>query len=124
MRSDGSALFLNRDYFFAEAVGNLEIKDPFVQFFIYPWVEQFYLADEYSIDTEGRIFQRPIEAEGKLYFKDNPISSSLQRVLNYRSGKFRITRDNIVLVKIGGKITSLGIMHEPLEKIKPRSINR
>ena len=89
-----------------------------------PWVEQFYLADEYSIDTEGRIFQRPIEAEVKLYFKDNPISSSLQRVLNYRSGKFRITRDNIVLVKIGGKITSLGIMHEPLEKIKPRSINR
>jgi len=89
-----------------------------------PWVEQFYLADEYSIDTEGRIFQRPIEGEGKQYFKDNPISSSLQRVLNYRSGKFRVTRDNVVLLKIGGKITSLGIMHEPLEKIKPAVIKR
>jgi len=44
--------------------------------------------------------------------------------LNYRSGKFRVTRDNVVLLKIGGKITSLGIMHESLEKIKPARIRR
>ena len=89
-----------------------------------PWVEQFYLADEYSIDSQGRIFQRYSEGEGKQYFKDNPINYTLERLFNYRSAKFRITRDNIVLAKIGGKITSLGMLHEPLEKIKPASIKR
>ena len=87
-----------------------------------PWVEQFYLADEYSIDAEGRIFQRLENGEGKQFYKENPINSTLQRLFNYRSAKFRISRDNVVLAKIGGKIISLGIMHEPLEKIKSKSI--
>jgi len=87
-----------------------------------PWVEQYYLADEYFIDTEGRIYQRPVESEGKQYFKDNPVSSALERLFNYRSGKFRVTRDNVVLTKIGGKIISVGILHEPLEKIKTITI--
>ncbi len=82
-----------------------------------PWIEQYYLANEYSIDTEGRIFQKT--SEGKYFFKDNPISSSLQRLFNYRAGKFRINNDNLVLAKIGGKITSLGVLQEPLEKIEP-----
>jgi len=87
-----------------------------------PWVEQYYLADEYFIDAEGRIYQRPVESEGKQYFKDNPVSSALERLFNYRSGKFRVTRDNVVLTKIGGKIISVGILHEPLEKIKTITI--
>ena len=89
-----------------------------------PWVEQFYLADEYSIDTEGRIFQHSSEGEGKQYFKDNPINYTLERLFNYRSAKFRITRDNVVLAKIGGRIISLGILQESLEKIKPARIKR
>ena len=87
-----------------------------------PWVEQFYLADEYFIDTEGRIYQRSSEGEGKQFFKENPISSALQRLFNYRSGKFRVTRDDVVLTKIGGKIMTVGILHESLERIKPISI--
>jgi len=87
-----------------------------------PWIEQFYLADEYSIDPEGRIYQRISDSEGKQFFKDNPINSTLERVFNYRSGRFRVTRDNVVLAKIGGKIISLGVMHEPLEKIKTKTI--
>jgi superfamily II DNA or RNA helicase len=82
-----------------------------------PWQEQFYLADEYFFDAEGRIFQK--NQEGKFFFKDNSISQSLQRLFNYRSGKFRLTKDNLVLAKIGGKITSLGILQEPLELINP-----
>jgi len=89
-----------------------------------PWIDQFYLADEYSIDTEGRIYQKPSEGKIKQFFKENPISSTLQRVFNYRIGNFRVTRDNVVLVKIGGKITSLGILHENLEKIKPTKIKK
>ncbi len=85
-----------------------------------PWVEQFYIADEYSLDVEGRIYQR-IET-GRQYFKDNPISSTLERLFNYHGGKFRITKDNLVLVKRGGKIISLGILQEPVVKIKPASI--
>jgi len=81
-----------------------------------PWVEQYYLADEYSIDSEGRIFQK--NDKGKQYFKDNPISTSLERLFNYRGGNFRITKDNLVLAKAGGKIVSLGVLQEPLEKIK------
>jgi len=82
-----------------------------------PWIEHYYLGDEYFIDAEGRIYQKT--DEGKVFFKENIISSSLQRVFNYRVGRFRVTRDNLVLVKIGGKITSLGLLQEPLEKIKP-----
>lgn len=82
-----------------------------------PWIEHYYLGEEYFIDTEGRIYQKT--EEGKVFFKENNISSSLQRVFNYRVGRFRVTRDNLVLVKIGGKITSLGLLQEPLEKIKP-----
>ena len=85
-----------------------------------PWVEQYYLADEYSIDSEGRIFQK--NDKGKQYFKDNPISTSLERLFNYRGGNFRITKDNLVLAKAGGKIVSLGVLQEPLEKIKHTKI--
>jgi superfamily II DNA or RNA helicase len=85
-----------------------------------PWVEQYYLANEYSIDTEGRIFQKT--SEGKFFFKDNPISPSLQRLFNYRAGKFRINGENLVLAKVGGKITSLGILQESLDKIEPTKI--
>lgn len=82
-----------------------------------PWIEQFYLSNEYSIDTEGRIYQKT--DEGRQYFKDNSISSTLQRLLNYRGGKFRVTDDNLVLAKIKGKIISLGLLQESLEKIQP-----
>lgn len=82
-----------------------------------PWVEHYYLGEEYFIDTEGRIYQKT--DDGKMFFKENIISSSLQRIFNYRVGRFRVTRDGLVLVKIGGKITSLGLLQEPLEKIKP-----
>jgi superfamily II DNA or RNA helicase len=86
-----------------------------------PWIEHYYLGDEFFIDTEGRIFQKT--DNGKIFFKDNIISSTLQRVLNYRAGKFRITREGLVLIKVGGKITSVGLLQEPLEKIKPRKLN-
>lgn len=85
-----------------------------------PWVEQFYLGDEYQIDTDGRIFQRT--PEGKIYYKDNPISATLQRFFNYRVGNFRVTKENLVIAKSGGKIRSLGILIEPLEKIKHKKI--
>jgi len=85
-----------------------------------PWLEQFYLADEYSLDSEGRIFQKT--EEGKQYFKENYISSELQRLFNYRVGKFRVTKDNLVLAKSGGKIVSLGILHEPFEKTQAFNI--
>jgi len=58
-----------------------------------------------------------------VFFKENSISSSLQRVFNYRVGRFRVTRDNLVLVKVGGKIISLGLLQEELEKIEPKKIN-
>ena len=85
-----------------------------------PWRDQYYLADEYSIDLEGRIFQKT--PDGKIFYKDNPIAPQLERLFNYRVGKFHITRDKIVLAKTGGKVVSLGILHEPLEKITPARI--
>ena len=85
-----------------------------------PWIEHYYLGDEYFIDLEGRIYQKA--DEGKVFFKENSISNSLQRIFNYKTGKFRVTRENLVLVKIGGKITSIGLLMEPLEKIKPTKI--
>ncbi len=85
-----------------------------------PWRERFYLGDEYSIDDEGKIYLKI--SNGKQYFKDNPITFALQRVLNYRKGKFRITKDNQVLVKIGGKVISIGLLQEPLEKIQLKPI--
>ena len=85
-----------------------------------PWVEQYYISDEYFFDLEGRIFQK--NSGGKQYFKDNPITFSLERLFYYRSCRFRVTRDNLVLAKIGGRIVSLGVLQEPLEKIKPLTI--
>jgi superfamily II DNA or RNA helicase len=85
-----------------------------------PWVEQYYLSDEYFLDPEGRIYQKKVS--GKQYFKDNPIAFSLQRLFTYHSCRFRVTRDNLVLAKTGGSIVSLGILQEPLEKIKPLNI--
>ena len=85
-----------------------------------PWAEQYYLADEFFIDTRGRIYQK--DDDGKKYYKDNPIVSSLQRLFNYRAGKFRVTNDNLVLAKTGGKIISLGILQESLVEIKQKSI--
>ena len=85
-----------------------------------PWVEQYYISDEYFLDLEGRIFQK--NPDGKQYFKDNPITFSLERLFYYRSCRFRVTRDNLVLAKIGGRIVSLGVLQEPLEKIKPLTI--
>jgi len=81
-----------------------------------PWIEQYYLSDEYSFDSEGKIFQ--VKPEGKQYFKDNSIRFSLERLFNYHSGKFRLTKDDLVLAKRGGIIISLGLLQEPLEKIK------
>ncbi len=85
-----------------------------------PWKEQFYLGEEYFIDLQGRIYKK--KDEGKEYFKQNPISSTLQRFFNYRTGMFRITKDGVVIAKSGGKIKSLGILSEPLEKIKPLNV--
>jgi superfamily II DNA or RNA helicase len=85
-----------------------------------PWIEQYYISEEYFLDSEGRIFQKI--SSGKQYFKDNPIIFSLERLFHYRSCRFRVTRDNLVLAKIGGGIVSLGILQEPLEKIKPLTI--
>jgi len=90
-----------------------------------PWLEQYYLGDEYSLDMEGRIYQKT--SEGRQYFKDNPISSTIQRFFNYHAGNFRVTKDNLIIAKSGGKVTSLGILVEPLEliiptKIKPKEI--
>jgi superfamily II DNA or RNA helicase len=82
-----------------------------------PWIEQYYLSDEYNLDLDGKIFQ--VTPEGKQYFRDNSIRFSLEKLFNYHSGKFRITRDNLVLAKRGGIISSLGLLQEPLEKIKP-----
>ena len=85
-----------------------------------PWVEHYYLSDEYSIDNEGRIFQK--NEEGKQFFKDNPVGPALERIFHYRGGKFKITREDIVLAKSGGNIISLGILQEPLEKIEQKKI--
>ncbi len=85
-----------------------------------PWIEQYHLGNEYNIDAEGRIYQKT--PEGKQFFKDNSIAASLQRLFNYRSGRFRLTQDNQVIAKAGGKILSLGILTEPLEKISPVKI--
>lgn len=82
-----------------------------------PWIEQYYISDEFFLDSEGRIFQKI--SGGKKYFKFNPIISSLEKLFNYRSCRFRVTRDNLVLAKIGGRIISLGLLQEPLEIIKP-----
>ena len=85
-----------------------------------PWLEQYYLGNEYNIDTEGRIYQK--DSEGKHYFKENSISASLQRLFNYRAGNFRVTQEEQVIAKTGGKVVSLGILTEPLEKIPPAII--
>lgn len=85
-----------------------------------PWVEQYYLSEEYSIDNEGRIFQK--NEEGKQFFKDNPIIPALERIFHYRGGKFKITDGNIVLAKRGGNVISLGVLQEPLEPIKQKKI--
>jgi superfamily II DNA or RNA helicase len=86
-----------------------------------PWGEQFYLAEEYAIDAEGRVYQRL--PDGKQFFKDHPIISEIQRVLNYRAGRFRVTGDGLVLVKSGGKIISVGMLQEPLRKLPALSIS-
>jgi len=85
-----------------------------------PWKDQYYLGDQYHIDLEGKIY-RKIE-EGKQFFKQNSISSTLQRFFNYRAGSFRITKDNLVIAKSGGKIKSLGMLSDPLEKIKTAKV--
>ena len=38
-------------------------------------------------------------------------------MFNYHAGNFRLTQDNQVIAKSGGKILSIGILTEPLEKI-------
>jgi len=85
-----------------------------------PWKDQFYLGDQYHIDSEGKIYQKT--DEGKQFFKQNPISSTLQRFFNYRTGRFRVTKDDLVIAKSGGKIKSLGILTDPLEKIKTAKV--
>jgi len=85
-----------------------------------PWVEQYYLSDEYFLDAQDRIFQK--NQDGKQYFKPNHITYSLERLFNYRSCRFRVTKDSLVLAKIGGRIISLGILNEQIEKIKPLNI--
>jgi len=45
-----------------------------------PWVEQYYLSDEYNIDPKGRIYQA--NTDGKQYYKDNLIRSSLEKLFN------------------------------------------
>ncbi|KYK31615.1 MAG: hypothetical protein AYK22_02050 [Thermoplasmatales archaeon SG8-52-3] len=85
-----------------------------------PWIEQYYIADEYSIDPQGRIFKS--SDNGKEYFRGNIMTSELERLFDYRGGKFRITKENFVLAKRRGKIIPLGMLHEPLEKIKPTKL--
>ena len=85
-----------------------------------PWVEQYYISDEYFLDLEGRIYQKNLGK--KQYFKPNTIAFSLEKLFNFRSCRFRVTKDNLVLAKIGGRIVSLGILQEALEKIKPLAI--
>jgi superfamily II DNA or RNA helicase len=87
-----------------------------------PWTEQYFLADEYKIDLQGRIYQK--NNNSKHFFKYNSIVPALERVFNFRGGKFRITKDNLVLVKVGGKIISLGILSEPLAIIKRTKLYR
>ena len=82
----------------------------------------FYENSEYAIDAEGRIFQKDLD--GKHFFKDNPIIPELQRIFNYRAGSFRVSRDNLVLVKVGGRFLSLGILQEPLITIIPTKIKK
>jgi len=85
-----------------------------------PWKEQYYLGDLYHIDLQGRIYQKT--DEGKQYYKENPISSTIQRFFNFRAGSFRVTSENLVIAKSGGKIKSLGMLTEQLEKIKPMNM--
>jgi len=85
-----------------------------------PWIEQYYIGDEYSIDPQGRIFKR--SDNGKQYYKGNIITSELEKLFDYRGGKFRITKENFVLAKRRGKIIPFGMLHEPLEKIKPTKL--
>jgi superfamily II DNA or RNA helicase len=81
-----------------------------------PWNEQFYISDEYSLDPQGRIFQKT--ENGKQYYKGNLITAELEKLFDYRGGKFRITNENFVLAKRRGKIIPLGMLSDPLEKIK------
>jgi len=85
-----------------------------------PWYEQYYIADEYSIDPQGRIFKKT--GNGKQYYKGNLITAELEKLFDYRGGKFRITNENFVLAKRRGKIIPLGMLHEQLEKIKPTKV--
>jgi len=85
-----------------------------------PWIEQYYISDEYSIDPQGRIFKRLNNF--KEYYKGNIITSELEKLFDYRGGKFRITNENFVLAKRRGKIIPLGMLHEPLEKIRPAKV--
>jgi superfamily II DNA or RNA helicase len=85
-----------------------------------PWIEQYYIADEYSIDAQGRIFKKT--DNGKLYYKGNILTAELEKLFDYRGGKFRITEENFVLAKRRGKIIPLGMLYEPLEKIKPTKV--
>ncbi|UCF49589.1 MAG: DEAD/DEAH box helicase family protein [Thermoplasmatales archaeon] len=85
-----------------------------------PWIEQYYISDEYSIDPQGRIFKR--FNNFKQYYKGNIITSELEKLFNDRGGKFRITNENFVLAKRRGKIIPLGMLHEPLEKIRPTKV--
>lgn len=85
-----------------------------------PWIEQYYISDEYSIDPQGRIFKR--FNNFKQYYKGNIVTSELEKLFNDRGGKFRITNENFVLAKRRGKIIPLGMLHEPLEKIRPTKV--
>ncbi|HEC86497.1 MAG TPA: hypothetical protein ENI49_01305 [Thermoplasmatales archaeon] len=84
-----------------------------------PLEKLYYEAEVFSIGSDGRIFQRNKKGYRE-YYKDNPISEDLMRQLNYKGGRFRVTKDGVVLVKSGGKIFSLGRLVEPLVKIEKK----
>jgi superfamily II DNA or RNA helicase len=72
----------------------------------------FYASETYSLDYKYRIFQtRPY---GREYYKPNPIIAELKEYLP-RGGRFRISKDNKVMVMFKNKVVVVTMLTAPLD---------
>ena len=73
----------------------------------------YYKSNSYSLDYKHRIFQQ--REYGREYYNPNAIIASLKEYLP-RGGRFRISKDNRVMVKFKNKVVVVSKLTEPLIK--------
>jgi len=71
----------------------------------------YFKSKSYSLDYKHRIFQQ--REYGREYYNPNAIIASLKEYLP-RGGRFRISKDNRVMVKFKNKVVVVSKLTEPL----------